>query len=234
MTMRHKLGFTLIELLIVVAIIAILAAIAVPNFLEAQTRAKVSRAKADMNALGTGLETYHIDWNTYPYQNPISRSLAPPDAPNSERTLERLTTPVSYLTGISSFKDPFNPKGAWSGAALGTYEDITNDTPQWEEISKVYWYMARNGTYNNGAAFNWLTHQKPSWWITESAGPDAIADAARTALNHAPTATVVRTTLDKMIYDASNGTTSRGSIWRVGGTPSGPGQVFYRAVQTAQ
>ena len=49
-------AFTLIELLIVVAIIAILAAIAVPNFLEAQIRAKVSRAKADMRTLATGLE----------------------------------------------------------------------------------------------------------------------------------------------------------------------------------
>ncbi len=49
------LAFTLIELLIVVAIIAILAAIAVPNFLEAQMRAKISRAQADMRTLHTGL-----------------------------------------------------------------------------------------------------------------------------------------------------------------------------------
>jgi len=59
-------GFTLIELLIVVAIIAILAAIAVPNFLEAQTRAKVSRLKADMRSAATGLEAYAVDNNDYP------------------------------------------------------------------------------------------------------------------------------------------------------------------------
>jgi len=63
-TSRH--AFTLIELLIVVAIIAILAAIAVPNFLEAQTRSKVSRAKADMRTLATGLESYAVDNNKYP------------------------------------------------------------------------------------------------------------------------------------------------------------------------
>ena len=63
--MPIKKAFTLIELLIVVAIIAILAAIAVPNFLEAQTRSKVSRTKADMRSLVTAIEAYRADNNDY-------------------------------------------------------------------------------------------------------------------------------------------------------------------------
>src|SRR6186713_1738012 len=64
--MKKPAAFTLIELLIVVAIIAILAAIAVPNFLEAQTRAKVSRVRNDLRALATGIESYRVDNNSYP------------------------------------------------------------------------------------------------------------------------------------------------------------------------
>lgn len=60
-----KRGFTLIELLIVVAIIAILAAIAVPNFLQAQTRSKVARTYTDMRTLATALEEYAVDYNRY-------------------------------------------------------------------------------------------------------------------------------------------------------------------------
>ena len=64
--MNGKKAFTLIELLIVVAIIGILAAIAVPNFLSAQTRAKVSRSFADMRALKLACASYYIDNNKFP------------------------------------------------------------------------------------------------------------------------------------------------------------------------
>jgi len=59
-------AFTLIELLIVVAIIAILAAIAVPNFIDAQTRSKVSRVVSDLRALRTATESYAVDNSRYP------------------------------------------------------------------------------------------------------------------------------------------------------------------------
>jgi type II secretion system protein G len=68
-TMRirlNKKGFTLIELLIVVAIIGIIAAIAIPNLLNAIQRGKQKRTMADMRAVGTAVEAFAVDNNKYP------------------------------------------------------------------------------------------------------------------------------------------------------------------------
>lgn len=108
--LKTKKAFTLIELLIVVAIIAILAAIAVPNFLEAQTRAKVSRTVADMRTMATGLESYYIDHNSYPPTSHAETTIEnggwdlPLDQLNYYdrylNSFKHLTTPLSYMTSI--------------------------------------------------------------------------------------------------------------------------------------
>lgn len=115
-TRNRNRGFTLIELLIVIAIILILIAIALPNFLEAQIRARVTKAKAEIRSLSIALESYAIDFRVYP----------PEHERNSNNRYRRglfwLTSPISYMTSIPG--DPFSVFGADDnpGRGLITYE----------------------------------------------------------------------------------------------------------------
>lgn len=62
----NRKGFTLAELLIVVAVVGIIAAIAIPNLLNALQRAKQRRTMADMRAIASAIESYAIDYKRYP------------------------------------------------------------------------------------------------------------------------------------------------------------------------
>lgn len=89
-------GFTLIELLIVIAIILILISIALPNFLEAQMRAKVAKCKGEIRSITTSLESYYLDFKIYPAEsedNALQRV-------RLQRGLFWLTTPIKYMSTI--------------------------------------------------------------------------------------------------------------------------------------
>src|SRR2546426_8081891 len=73
--LHNERGFTLIELLIVVAIIAILAAILIPNFLRARAQAQVAATKGNLKNVATALESYFVDSASYP--SPDATSLIP-------------------------------------------------------------------------------------------------------------------------------------------------------------
>ena len=197
----QKRAFTLIELLIVVLIIAILAAIAIPNFMEFQTRAKVSRAKSDMRTMATGLEAYCADEGTYPATELVYLSLG-----NFMLGLNRLTTPIAYLTSIPS--DPFGDR-MYSG----------------RKITAAYEYGAgKAGQYSSN-----FSRWPSDIWELESPGPDHDSDTgtlnpAGYATGSFPWVTYAnnaqnRSSIIAMIYDPTNGTASSGQIFRAGGSP---------------
>jgi len=112
---KNSKGFTLIELLIVVAIIGILAAIAIPNLLNAQRRAKISRAAADTKTIVTQTQLYFNDQNAFP------------------ANLAGLQT-AGYVSSITDpFHTGFNYEYTLNGAAMAavTTANMTDDIRAW-------------------------------------------------------------------------------------------------------
>jgi prepilin-type N-terminal cleavage/methylation domain-containing protein len=202
-----KQAFTLIELLIVVAIIAILAAIAVPNFLEAQIRGKFARAVSDMRTLATGLESYAVDNNDYPRNNAVNYYATPID----------ITTPIAYLTA-GRLKDPFAnwnkvPPGGTpppgqrpDDAELYSYHRIC-DIDEYNHLNGTDWEPAAEcvdaPSYNEGA----FEYYGP--WKQTSLGPDKVYfDESKSYAEN------LAEKLFDIPYDPTNGSVSFGNIYR--------------------
>lgn len=199
--MRPAKAFTLIELLIVVAIIAILAAIAVPNFLEAQTRAKVSRAMADMRSLVTALETYHIDYNKYidavTNSDMIDHGNASSPHTPAYSALRLLSTPIAYMSSIPR-SAPFEAYEGYEAPGMPKeqgYMYIGGET-NWMESRRI------NDSMPNGV---WYPESyKNVIYLLNTVGPSKVYSGKKNSTTFARPKVIP--------YDASNGTISTGDI----------------------
>jgi prepilin-type N-terminal cleavage/methylation domain-containing protein len=202
-------AFTLIELLIVVAIIAILAAIAVPNFLEAQTRAKVSRVKSDLRTQSVALEAYFVDNNRYTRDSDSDLDITDSNG-NAYHTLAngavQLTTPIAYMT--SMLADPF---------AAATGSQVTGGT--------AIGYRIGSGTWNYDPAAlpsadsqgsETYFGQYVGTFVTLSPGPGKRRQ--RMGYKCFPFRGVGSESNPYIDYDPTNGTISSGDIYRFGGS----------------
>lgn len=101
MRLQPNKAFTLIEILVVVAIVGLLSAIAVPNFQTAQVRSKVSRAHADMRSLAIAVAAFQADYNRCVPDFLTYYALTGQTIPANDPSVWRqLTTPVPYMTAL--------------------------------------------------------------------------------------------------------------------------------------
>jgi len=185
-----KRGFTLIELLIVVAIIAILAAIAVPNFLEAQVRAKVAKAKAGLRVSATALEAYYVDNNSYPY---------------ASQAMSALSSPIAYVTSTDG-RDPFGVGRALAPFPPDVYVYTNLMEPRWvTTLAALGFPPSDRQTILNLR------------WFNASRGPDTISSVEDRNAAFAVTPISLQGTFSGLLtgngtYDPTNGTVSPGDI----------------------
>ena len=198
----------MIELLIVVAIIGVLAAIAVPNLLNAQVRAKVARVKSDLRSIAVATDSYRLDHNAYPWPKLGGTYIS--------RVIE-LSTPVAYL-GSVGLQDPFNPEN------MQEYFEMNVPTYVWVNYRGAW--ATGGGTQSR---YGELVNEFPDGYALNSQGPDHHHSGGV----HPPLELMfgVYTTgsVDNVeggnpydrIYDPSNGVNSLGDIVRYGGEVAG-------------
>lgn len=168
-----------------VAAAPVAAAVAVPNFLEAQIRSKVSRTRSDMRSMATALESYYVDNNAY-------AAWVMSDDPQSAAAGN------STLAGMPTFRN-YTPGSAFSLTSPIAY--VTSYFPD------VF-----NSDRENPGPFSYFSDGRG--WILTSPGPDAVFDFNPIEVYKSDLG-MGNPHLIQYSYDPTNGTVSHGDIWRI-------------------
>lgn len=194
----NRAAFTLIELLITIAIILVLIAIALPNLMEAQIRARLTRCQSDLRTLATAIEAYHAEQNRLP-------PTAGPFSPSLFRRLRPLTTPIAYLTELP--KDPFQPlqQPFWDSPSI-----LSDQEPR--ELWDGY-YLYNLGDAGVGSSHGGANAWLRSAWSLTAAGPDQTI-----AFPYYYFAPPFQGHHWVFVYSPTNGTRSSGEVFRRGGS----------------
>jgi len=206
-----------VELLIVIAIIIIITAIAVPNLISANIKAKVKGIKSEMGSIAIALEDYRIDEGDYPIEPGSWQSgydpdvIAKPDKAFDHHSeaigLGKLVFPPQASDPVYLYRipgDPFNDSGEeeWNGTSGAHNNHYSYFTGEWDPSSKT---RIDSST-------------KAEYWALISYGPDKDQDidSYTKAWNAVDPNAPNHNTYKDLVYNPDNGITSSGDIVIIG------------------
>jgi len=163
-SLKQQDGFTLVELMVVVAIIGVLSAVAIPNFKKYQAKAKISEAKLQLSGLYMAESSFYSDYNFYagclPYMgfNPTSEvssrfyALGFATAPKAPIAAYNSATtaglPIANITGCPqtpSSAEHFFPAGKGAGAIIATATAYLPVTTTYDTINAIFFTAGAGG-----------------------------------------------------------------------------------------